>query len=157
MTWLRGTHSLKFGADIRRVDYQDMIAPASLFGSIDFTGRFTGQPYADFLLGLPNTASRACPPVPALRRRGVYDFFVQDDWKVGRNLTVNLGLRYDLHPGWVEREGRLAFFDRSRNTRSQSIPAQVPRRSAWPSPMARAIPSAQIDVHIGTSAASRGW
>ena len=111
VTWLRGTHSLKFGTDIRRVDYEDQIAPASLFGSIDFTGRFTGHPYADFLLGLPNTGSRAFPPVPSLRRRAVYDFFVQDDWKVGRSLTVNLGLRYDLHPGWVEREGRLAFFD----------------------------------------------
>src|SRR5688572_9099883 len=111
LTWLRGTHSLKFGTDIRRVDWEDQIAPASLFGSIDFTGRFAGHPYADFLLGLPNTASRAFPPVPSLRQRWIYDFFVQDDWKVGRNLTVNLGLRYDLHPGWVEREGRLAFFD----------------------------------------------
>ena len=111
VTWLHGTHSLKFGTDIRRVDYEDLAAPASLFGQIDFTGRFSGHPYADFLLGLPNTAQRAFPPVPALRRRGIYDFFVQDDWKVRRNLTVNLGLRYDLHPGWVEREGRLAFFD----------------------------------------------
>jgi len=36
----------------------------SLFGQIDFTGRFSGHPYADFLFGLPNTASRAFPPVP---------------------------------------------------------------------------------------------
>jgi hypothetical protein len=111
VTWLAGTHSLKFGTDIRRIDWEEMIAPATLFGSIDFTGRYTGHPYADFLLGLPNTASRAFPPVPTLRRRWTYDFFAQDDWKIGRNLTVNLGLRYDLHPGWVEREGRLAFFD----------------------------------------------
>jgi hypothetical protein len=111
VTWLAGTHSLKFGTDIRRVDWEEMIAPANLFGMVDFTGRYTGHPYADFLLGLPNTASRAFPPVPTLRRRSTYDFFVQDDWKIRRDLTLNLGLRYDLHPGWVERDGRLAFFD----------------------------------------------
>jgi hypothetical protein len=111
LTWLRGTHSVKFGTEIRRVDWEEMVAPPNLFGTVDFTGRFSGHPYADFLLGLPNTGSRAFPPVPTLRRRWTYDFFVQDDWKVGRNLTVNIGLRYDLHPGWFERSGRLAFFD----------------------------------------------
>src|SRR5688572_13904778 len=100
LTWLRGTHSLKFGTDIRRVDWEELTAPANLFGQLDFTGRFTGHPYADFLLGLPNTASRSFPPVPALRTRWTYDFFAQDDWKIGRNVTINLGLRYDLHPGW---------------------------------------------------------
>ena len=86
---------------------------------MDFTGRFTavpgvaasGHPYADFLFGVPNTAARAFPPVPALRSRWTYDFFAQDDWKVTRNLTLNLGLRYDIHPGWYERNGRCAMFD----------------------------------------------
>ena len=113
LTWLRGTHSVKFGTEIRRVDWEELIAPAALFGQVDFTGRFSGHPYADFLLGLPNSASRAFPPVPTLRRRWTYDFFVQDDWKIGRSLTLNLGVRYDLHPGWVERSGRLSVFDPS--------------------------------------------
>ncbi len=111
LTWLRGTHSLKFGTEIRRVDWEELAAPSNLFGTLDFTGRFTGHPYADFLLGVPNTASRAFPPVAAHRSRWTYDFFAQDDWKIRRNLTINLGLRYDLHPGWFEREGRLAAFD----------------------------------------------
>ena len=114
-TWLRGRHSFKVGAEVRRVDWEDLNAPANLFGNVDFTGRFTavpnvaasGHPYADFLFGVPNTAARAFPPVPALRSRWTYDFFAQDDWKVTRNLTLNLGLRYDIHPGWYERNGRL--------------------------------------------------
>jgi outer membrane receptor protein involved in Fe transport len=118
-TWLHGRHSLKFGADVRRVDWEEHNAPPNLFGNVDFTGRFSsvsgvaalGHPYADFLFGVPNTAARAFPPVPALRSRWTYDFFAQDDWKVTRNLTVNLGLRYDIHPGWYERNGRLATFD----------------------------------------------
>ena len=118
-TWMRGRHTLKAGVEIRRVDWEELNASPNLFGNIDFTGRFTavpgvaasGHPYADFLFGVPNTANRAFPPVPALRRRWTYDTFVQDDWKVARNLTINLGLRYDVHPGWFERNGRLANFD----------------------------------------------
>jgi hypothetical protein len=110
-TWLRGTHSLKGGIELRRTDWEDMAVPSAMFGALDFTGRYTGQPYADFLLGLPNTAQRAFPPQAAQRRRFVYDSFVQDDWKATRNLTLNLGLRYELHPGWFERGDHLAFFD----------------------------------------------
>ena len=118
-TWMRGTHSVKVGMDIRRVDWEELNAPGNLFGNVDFTGRFTavpgvtgsGHPYADFLFGTPNTAARAFPPVPSFRRRWTYDFFAQDDWKIGRNVTVNLGLRYDVHPGWYEQNDRLAMFD----------------------------------------------
>ena len=117
-TWQWGTHTLKGGAEIRRVDWEEMAASTNLFGAVDFTGGFTavpgvaasGHPYADFLFGVPNTASRAFPPVPARRQRWTYDFFVQDDWKLTRDLTLNLGLRYELHPGWYERDDRLAFF-----------------------------------------------
>ena len=110
-TWLKGTHTMKAGMEIRRTDWEELNAPANLFGAVSFNGNYTGHPYADFLLGIPNTAARAFPPVPTLRRRWVYDFFAQDDWKITRTLTLNLGLRYDVHPGWFEREGRLAFFD----------------------------------------------
>jgi hypothetical protein len=119
VTWMRGTHSVKFGTDIRRVDWEELNAQPNLFGNLSFNGAFTAVPgiaasghhYADFLFGVPNSAARAFPPVPSLRRRWTYDFFVQDDWKIARNVTVNLGLRYDVHPGWFERNDRLAMFD----------------------------------------------
>ena len=67
LTWMHGTHSLKFGADIRRVDWEEMIAPASLFGAVDFTGalhRVAARPsLRRFPARLPNTASRAFPPI----------------------------------------------------------------------------------------------
>ena len=57
VTWLRGTHSLKFGTDIRRVDYEEHDrAGEPVRRRSTSPGRFTGHPYADFLLGLPNTA-----------------------------------------------------------------------------------------------------
>ena len=76
-TWQKGTHTVKGGFEIRRVDNDESIASPNLFGALDFTGRFTavpgvagsGSPYADFLFGVPNTASRAFPPIASQRRR----------------------------------------------------------------------------------------
>jgi hypothetical protein len=118
-TWLRGTHSIKAGAEIRRVDWEEVAANGNLFGNLEFNGRHTavpgitasGHPYADFLLGVPSTAARAFPPIGFERRRWTYDFFAQDDWKITRDMTLSLGLRYDLHPGWMEGSDRQAFFD----------------------------------------------
>jgi carboxypeptidase family protein len=118
-TWLRGKHSVKMGAEIRNVDWEDVAASTNLFGNLEFTGRMSavpgvatsGHPYADFLLGVPTTAARAFPPIGNKRYRWTYDFFTQDDWKVTQNMTLSLGVRYDLHPGWIERDDRQAFFD----------------------------------------------
>jgi hypothetical protein len=78
---------------------------------VRFTNRFTGQPYADFLLGLPTTAARAFPPIEVARNRWSYDFFAADDWKLTPKLTVNLGVRYELHFGWRENSGLMSLFD----------------------------------------------
>jgi hypothetical protein len=110
-TWLRGRHTLKGGVEIRKTDFEEIAAPANLFGAVTFNGSYTGHPYADFLLGIPNTAARSFPPVPTIKSRMVYDFFAQDDWKITRNLTLNLGVRYDVHPGWVAQDDLLALFD----------------------------------------------
>ena len=117
-TWLRGTHSLKVGAEVRRVDWEDLNAPPTSSGTSTSTAGSRGSgsrgerpSVCRFPVRRAEHGARAFPPVPALRSRWTYDFFAQDDWKVTRNLTVNLGLRYDIHPGWYERNGRLAMFD----------------------------------------------
>ena len=118
-TWMRGTHSMKAGVELRRADWEEIGALPNLFGMLEFTGRFTavpgitnsGHPYADFLFGVPSTAARNFPPMGYRRQRWNYDFFAQDDWKLREDLTVSFGLRYDLHPGWTERDDRQAFFD----------------------------------------------
>jgi hypothetical protein len=119
LTYMRGTHTFKGGAEIRNSSYDEAIANGNLFGFADFTNRYTAVPgvaqsghaYADFLFGVPTTAARAFPPITVERRRWTYDFFVQDDWKVSSRLTLNLGLRYDLQPGWFERNDQMAIFD----------------------------------------------
>jgi outer membrane receptor protein involved in Fe transport len=110
-SWNHGRHNVKMGALLSRVRFSDHQASNNLFGNVTFSNRFTGHPYADFLLGIPTTAARAFPPIRIDRTRWAYDLFVTDDFKVRPNLTVNAGLRYELHPGWAEETGRQALFD----------------------------------------------
>jgi hypothetical protein len=97
-TITRGHHILKLGTDIRRITYQDF-GWATQNGTLDFNGQYTGNPMADFLVGIPNYAH--------LAQKGAGDYpytlewaevagFAQDDWKLTRELTLNLGLRWEL-------------------------------------------------------------
>ncbi|MEZ5403938.1 MAG: carboxypeptidase-like regulatory domain-containing protein [Bryobacteraceae bacterium] len=114
VNWFKGKHSIKAGAIIGRVNFQDSNAPAALFGQFRFSNRFTGFPYSDFLLGIPTTAARAFPQLLINRTRWSYDFFVTDDFKMRQNLTVNIGMRYELHPSWSEANNRQSVFDINR-------------------------------------------
>ncbi len=111
LNYFRGRHVLKGGFQIGRYDTQDLQQNDALFGSLSFSNRYTGHPYADFLLGLPSTVSRANPALKTDRLRWGYDFFITDDFKVSSRLTLNLGVRYELHPSWSEAGGLLSAFD----------------------------------------------
>jgi Carboxypeptidase regulatory-like domain len=111
LNWYHGRHSLKTGFQIGRYQSQDGQQNNNLFGNLSFSNRYTGQPYADFLLGLPTTVSRAFPGLLTDRRRWGYEFFATDDFKITPRLTLNLGVRYDLHPYWYEANGLFAVFD----------------------------------------------
>ena len=95
----RGAHKIKGGFDLQ---FDDILNCFPGF----FSGSYTFRSLASFAGGRPNGAERALPAElrrrrarPARRRNPnihEYSFFVQDEWQVGRDLTVNLGLRYDL-------------------------------------------------------------
>jgi hypothetical protein len=87
--------------------------------SFSFSGAFTGRApfdgksglgYADFLTGQVASWSASLSPVVGVRMKDA-SFFVQDDIKLRPNLTVNLGLRYEIQGGWSEVENRMAIFD----------------------------------------------
>lgn len=119
LTWIRGNHALKIGGDLRFYkgsNYQ----PQRARGQYTFSGVFTGQvgrPYAtgvaDFLLGYPVLQQLLSPegltPNEPTNRR--VNLFVQDDWKVSQNLTLNLGLRYERDGDWREANDRWGAFD----------------------------------------------
>jgi hypothetical protein len=98
----RGAHTLKLGTDFRRLRIDVLRAGG---GSFIFGSTFTsssdvsgsGAPFADFMLGFPTGISAGNNMLDWGRAREVYSgTYFQDDWKVSRNLTLNLGLRYDL-------------------------------------------------------------
>ncbi len=118
LTLVRGKNILKFGgewdkyqANINFGGYSD--------GNFSFTGIATRNPsdagssgigYADFLLGDVANWSVAISPETGSRLSSI-QLFAQDDYKLMPNLTLNLGLRYQIQPGWTEANNKLGNFD----------------------------------------------
>jgi outer membrane receptor protein involved in Fe transport len=94
---IRHGHSLKFGGDIRRL-LDDATTNNWPFANISFTGDISGFSAAAFMLGYPRTTlTPEGVPISAIRQWR-YGLYFQDDWKATPNLTLNLGLRWDI-PG----------------------------------------------------------
>lgn len=95
LTITKGGHNLRMGGEMIRTQFSQLFANNAR-GVFSFQGRWTGQPFADFLLGLLNNSNRRIKQTKNYLFNTTFAGFVQDDWKVRRNLTLNLGLRYDL-------------------------------------------------------------
>jgi hypothetical protein len=120
-TWLKGAHAIKTGYDLMfgafntfRPDY-----PSGLFG---FGRAYTQGPdpataaatagygLASAMLGVPDSGQFTVGPSLALLQPS-NNFYIQDDWKVLRNLTINLGLRFEYQTPFKERYNQIAYFD----------------------------------------------
>ena len=105
LTWIKGRHSFKYGVEFRanRLNNHIFDSVGGSSGSFKFSPRQTrlpgfaqtGDPFASFLLGAVNTF-QASEEVDAAARRRRFSWFVQDDYKVTRKLTLNIGLRHDI-------------------------------------------------------------
>jgi outer membrane receptor protein involved in Fe transport len=110
LTWLKGSHQLKFGADVMLPMNNEYFDIPSTRGNLQFSGQFTGNAMADFLLGWARTAELSNVHIVNQRRKA-YAFFVQDDWRPTPKLTLNLGLRYDFMSPSYEADNRMANFN----------------------------------------------
>ena len=108
-TWVKSNHLFKFGADLLHAQVVDPYANNSR-GTYMLTGFWTGQAYADFLLGYLNSDSRLLGVNTNHLMTTDYGFFAQDDWKVSNRLTVNVGMRYELNKPPIESAGRWSNF-----------------------------------------------
>src|SRR5687768_6591155 len=117
LMWLVGNHNMKFGTE-----YRYYIEDASRFSTanspqINFSTTWTrgpldnsaaapfGQDFASFLLGLP-TGGTMSRPASYREKSSVLSFYAHDDWRVHNNLTLNLGLRWEIEDPMTEAEGR---------------------------------------------------
>ena len=82
MSWTKGRHAFKFGADFIRDENNQNYLPNNLYGSFSFTGRYSGAAYADFLLGLPQTTGLSNPAPSSYLRGKMWSFYAQDQFKV---------------------------------------------------------------------------
>src|SRR6202012_6035584 len=105
LTWVEGKHTFKFGGDVRRLtDHDENVfgnyrAGQYVFNATSTVGATIGDPYVEFLLGYPDNTTLAQVTNPAMNGLGYsYAWFAQDDWKILPNLTINAGLRYEVHP-----------------------------------------------------------
>ncbi len=94
LTVTAGTHLLKVGGEVRDINLDSRV---DLFtrGQLSFTGAFTGSGIGDLLIGLPTFDLHAQADNPIQLRTEAYSLYVQDDWRVRPNLTLNVGARYE--------------------------------------------------------------
>ncbi len=105
LTWVKGRHTFKFGGDVRRLtDHDENVfgnyrAGQYVFNGTSDVGTTIGDPYTQFLLGYPDNTTLAQVTNPAMNGLGYsYAAFAQDDWKITPYLTINAGIRYEIHP-----------------------------------------------------------
>ena len=114
LTWAIGRHTIKFGGDFVRNEAVDGFASSrgKPFGSMKYSGSGL-DPFADFLLGnAPTSATYVAIPRPAMDIQDWENgYYVQDDFRVTKRLTLNLGMRYDLYNPYIEKHDLLANFD----------------------------------------------
>ena len=152
LTWNKGKHNLRFGFDWRNLRENRNRFPNSTSPDYTFNSTFTRGPLdtaappqvggeiASFLLGVPGgnmgvNASYA-------ERNSIYGFYVQDDYKLSRKLTLNIGLRYEVESETTERYNRaVRNFD---STTASPIEAQA--RAQYAAAPIPELPASQFRV-----------
>ena len=121
LTWVKGNHTFKFGADIRRARF-DQYYYFNVNGYFTFNNSGPnailpgdGDNYGEFLLGLNDTYIQGSGQRENIRGTSVYPF-AQDSWKVKPNLTLNYGLRWELDTPLTDISGHVETFRPGQNS-----------------------------------------
>ena len=145
VSWVKGNHYFKFGVDILQ-DRPRVLATNGGSGMYWVGGpQITGNSNADFFLGEYGLGGFQFVAQWSGAKRTQHSLFIQDDWKVSRNLTLNLGLRHDFSPPYTSLQDRVIHYDladdivvypsalESQLTQQQRDSLQFPHRFSGPS------------------------
>jgi len=121
LSWVKGNHTIKFGADVRRARFDQ-------YYYFDVNGEYTfnnsgpngiipgdGDQYAEFLLGLADTYTQGSGQREDVRSFAIYPF-VQDSWKIKPNFTLNYGFRWEFSPPPTDISGHVETFRPGQNS-----------------------------------------
>jgi len=111
LTLDRGAHVFKIGVDVRKLQLNGILDLYNR-GSLSFTGAITGRGGIDDLLeDLPTYTLQSQSNNPIHMRTQSYDGYVEDDWRILRNVTLNLGLRYEYNTPTVDPQNGMSDLD----------------------------------------------
>jgi len=132
ITWIKGKHTLKAGVEFRRGLYHDTRC-SNCSGEYVFNERLTGNPQglagtgsslASLLLG--SVASATVDSNVGTSQIGLSQaYYAQDDWKISRRLTLNLGLRYDYQQVPGERHNGFSNFNPAATNPETGLPGRL--------------------------------
>jgi len=109
LSWVKGAHQLKMGVSVAY--YRKLQALfANTQGGYTFNGTYTGNDFADYLLGLSSSYTEAGVQDAGQWNNMSYAAYIQDNWRVNQRLTLNLGLRWDGAPHTYEANDRMSNF-----------------------------------------------
>ncbi len=127
VTWIKGKHTIKSGGSVT-LRSREILNADSITGVFNFNNNMTsncagqaagcsvnsatGFDVASFMLGFVNTKTRNLFDEDTYtEKRPEYSLYVQDDFRMTSRLTLNLGLRWDVYPPWIEVDNRQTNFD----------------------------------------------
>lgn len=109
-TWTRNKHTIKAGFEFQRANAFNWQNPPPYRGQFSFDGRYSGNAFADFLLGGLSGTGRVSKNVESEPLNSRYGAYIQDDWNALPKLTLNLGLRYEYAPPFTNARDDMANF-----------------------------------------------
>jgi len=137
VTWIKSRHTFKGGFSTKRFHWT---SPLNFNGADDYgvfrfnnnLPRGTGNSLANMLLGLPTDVdqTQTGPGIDGIAWH--YGFFFQDEWKVSRSITLSLGLRYELHPGFRDQDLNISNFLRDTLNGDVVVPNEASQKLTAP-------------------------